>query len=77
MDTLTEVRSNFWIVGGSFVKLVLRNCVVCQRFETKPYQNPLPPPLPTFRVSEDPPFSTGVDFAGPLYRLALPQVKCG
>ena len=68
-DTLTEVRSKFWIVGGrSFVKSVLHNCVICRRFESKPYQNPLPPPLPTFRVSEDPPFSsTGVDFAGPLY----------
>ena len=29
---------------------------------------PPPPPLPTFRVKEDPPFSyTGVDFAGPLH----------
>ena len=29
---------------------------------------PPPPPLPTFRVKEEPPFSyTGVDFAGPLH----------
>ena len=68
-DTLTKVRSKFWNIGGrSFVKSVLHNCVICRRFESKPYQNPLPPPLPTFRVSEDPPFSsTGVDFARPLY----------
>ncbi len=32
------------------------------------YKIPPPPPLPEFRVSEQPPFTfTGVDFAGPLY----------
>ena len=68
-DTLTEVRSKFWIVKGrSFIKWIIRKCVLCRRFESKPYRNPPPPPLPTFRVSEEPPFSyTGVDFAGPLY----------
>ncbi|MCG8622720.1 MAG: transposase family protein [Proteobacteria bacterium] len=68
-NTLTKIRSNIWIVGErSFVNSVLHNCVTCRRFEGKPYQNPLPPPLPTFRVSEDPSFSSpGVDFAGPLY----------
>ena len=32
-----------------------------------PFQGPPPPPLPNFRVREDPAFTyTGVDFAGPL-----------
>ena len=35
--------------------------------EGQPYSVPPPPPLPTYRVEEAPPFSvTGVDFAGPL-----------
>ena len=58
-----------WIVQGrNFVKRILGQCVVCRKFEGKPYRAPLPPPLPTFRVEESPPFAhTGVDFAGPLY----------
>ena len=68
-ETLTEVRSRYWIVQGrSVVKMVLRNCTLCQKFEGKPYLAPPPPPLPKFRVREEPPFScTGVDFAGPFY----------
>lgn len=67
--TLTELRSRFWIVQGrNFVKHILGQCTVCRRFGGKPYRAPLPPPLPTFRVEESPPFAhTGVDFAGPLY----------
>ena len=68
-ETLTEVRSRYWIVQGrSVVKMVLRNCTLCRKFEGKPYLAPPPPPLPKFRVREEPPFScTGVDFAGPFY----------
>ena len=33
-ETLTEVRSKFWIIGGrSLVKSVIHSCVVCRRFE--------------------------------------------
>lgn len=68
-STLTELRSQFWIVKGrSFVKQTLGRCTICRRLEGKSYRVPLPPPLPAFRVQEAPPFSyTGVDFAGPLY----------
>ena len=68
-DTLNEVRSKFWIVKGrSFVKKVIHQCVTCKRFEGKPCLGPPPPPLPRFRVAQDPPFThTGVDFAGPLF----------
>ena len=67
--TLTELRSKYWIVKGrSLVRQVLRRCNVCRRHEGKPYSNPLPPPLPSFRVQESPPFTVvGVDFAGPLF----------
>ena len=67
--TLTELRSQFWILKGrSVVKSILRRCTVCRRFEGKPYAVPPPPPLPPFRLEEAPPFThTGVDFAGPLY----------
>ena len=67
--TLTELRSQFWIIcGRSLVKQLIGKCVIRRRFEGKPYNAPIPPPLPPFRVQEAPPFSsTGVDFAGPLY----------
>ena len=34
--TLTELRQRFWIVRGrNFVRGVLKNCLVCRRFEGK------------------------------------------
>ncbi|KAL5500691.1 hypothetical protein EMCRGX_G012286 [Ephydatia muelleri] len=68
-ETLTELRGRFWIVKGrQVVRRILRRCVLCKRFEGKPYDEPPPPPLPVFRVQEAPPFAvTGVDYAGPLY----------
>lgn len=68
-ETLTELRSSYWIIRGrNFVRKLLRQCVACRRFTAKPYLTPLSPPLPEDRVKEAPPFSfTGVDFAGPLY----------
>lgn len=68
-ETLTEVRSRFWIIRGrSAVKKIINECCTCRRHEGKPYSAPPPPPLPGYRVSESPPFSsTGIDFAGPLY----------
>ncbi|XP_064394514.1 uncharacterized protein LOC135341786 [Halichondria panicea] len=68
-ETLTELRSRFWVIKGrSVVKQVLHSCNTCRRHEGMSCRVPPPPPLPTFRVQEAPPFtSTGVDFAGPLY----------
>ncbi len=67
-ETLTETRRSFWIPKGrSLTKCIIHRCVLCRRFEGAPFKTPPPPPLPTFRVKEDPAFSyTGVDFAGPL-----------
>ena len=68
METLTETRRSFWIPKGrSLIKCMIHRCVLCRR---NTLQDPTtttfpPPPLPTFRVKEDPAFSyTGVDFAG-------------
>ena len=68
-ETLTEIRSRYWIVKGrSFIKMIIRQCTVCRKFEGRPCPAPPPPPLPKFRLEENPPFTyTGVDFAGPLY----------
>ena len=68
-ETLTEVRAKYWILKGRWlVKQILHKCLVCRRFEGRPYSAPVPPPLPDFQVQRDSPFtSTGVDFAGLLY----------
>ena len=68
-ETLTEVRSEFWIIKGrSLVKKLIHKCRICRRHEGPHYQVQPPPPLPEYRVSRQSPFeSTGVDFAGPLY----------
>ena len=68
-ETLTEIRGKYWIVGGrSLVRSVVHKCVVCKRFEGRPFVAPPSPPLPSFRVNEAPPFLyTAVDFAGPMF----------
>ena len=68
-ETLTQIRSQYWIVRGrNLVRLVIHSCVTCRRHEGKPYRPPPPPPLLPFRVNEALPFSyTGVDYAGPLF----------
>ena len=68
-ETLTELRSRYWIIRGrSFVRKLIHQCVICHRFEGGAHQPPPPPPLPDFRVQRSPPFHyTGVHYAGPLY----------
>ena len=68
-ETLTQVRSHYWIPKGrQEVKRLLSKCVKCRKITGKPCSAPPPPPLPQFRVSDDLAFSqVGVDFAGPLY----------
>ena len=76
-ETLTELRSQFWVIRGrSVVKQILHNCHTCKRYEGWACRVPPPPPLPTFRVQEAPPFTnTGVDFACPLYIKNLGKVQ--
>ena len=57
-ETLMELRSRFWIVKGRrLVKRILHSCAVCHRYEGRLYRPPAPPPLPTYRVQETPPFA--------------------
>ena len=68
-ETLTELRSLYWVVRGrQIVKKLIHSCVTCRRHEGTPCQGVPSPPLPAFRVSKSRPFqTTGVNFAGPLY----------
>ena len=48
-ETLTEVCSKYWIIGGrSLVKSFIHKCTICRRFEGKSLCAPPAPPLPTF-----------------------------
>ncbi|KFD55982.1 hypothetical protein M513_03106 [Trichuris suis] len=66
--TLAAARQKFWITKGrAAVKRVLRNCVICRKIYSVPYQ-PKMADFPEGRVTEASPFQrTGVDFAGPLF----------
>ena len=68
-ETLTEVRSRYWIIKGrSLTKSLVHRCTTCRRYDGAPFRGPPPPPLPKFRVKDDPAFTyTGVDFAGPIF----------
>ena len=68
-ETLNCVRGKYWVLRGrECVKGVVRRCVKCKKFETKPFPTPKEAVLPLSPVSKDPPFTnTGIDFAGPLY----------
>ena len=68
-QTLTELRSRFWITTGkSYAKYLLNRYVICKRYNTRPYCYPKSPNLPSFRLDKSIPFSAcGIDYIGPLY----------
>ena len=68
-ETLTEVRSRYWIPKGrQAVGRYIRGCVVCKRMEGLCYGQPKAAPLPSSRVIGDRAFrSTGIDYCGPVY----------
>ena len=51
-QTLTELRGEYWIVKSkSFIKKLIRSCVVCKRIHGRPYSYPAAPELPAERRS--------------------------
>ena len=68
-ETLTQVRTRFWISKGrQIVKKVIAKCNVCKKLEGKSYGAPLSPLFPPFRLSDDFAFSKiGLDYNGPLF----------
>jgi len=68
-ETLTELRSRFWLTKGrQVIRKQIYNCVVCRRHEGRSYKVEPSSDMPDFRFKEGTPFaSTGVDFAGPLF----------
>ena len=68
-QTLPQVRQKYRSPQGrSAVKMILKKCIVCRRWEGGPYQMPPMPPLPRKRVTKAAPFShTGIDYFGTLF----------
>lgn len=68
LETLTELREEFWIMKGrQVVKRTLKRCVPCDRFNCRAATEVVAP-LPPERVMKALPLEvTGIDFAGPLY----------
>ena len=67
---LSSLRGNYWIFGSrALSKTVVRECVACQRQDTRACTQTMAP-LPLDRIKRSPPFSViGVDHAGPVYCL--------
>ena len=74
--TLTTLRCRYWIIKAVHTaKSIFKSCNRCQRHNSRPIQQPSVP-LPSFRVSQCPPFTvTGIDHAGPLYCRDQPEKK--
>ena len=65
---MASLRNEFWIISvRRIAKQVKRSCVSCQRHDSQPCSQPMPP-LPADRVSQAFPFAvSGLDHAGPLF----------
>ena len=67
--TLADIREKFWIsTGKSVVMKIIRNCMVCKKFRTRPFVRPEMAPLPGERVGEisNPFRNVGLDSFGPI-----------
>ena len=65
-DTITELRSKFWIINcRKLVTNFISKCVTCRRVEGPHYKSQPSSQLPPFRVRRSFPFSnTGLDYIG-------------
>ncbi|XP_074645858.1 uncharacterized protein LOC141902118 [Tubulanus polymorphus] len=65
--TVAKIRERFWIPQiHLYVKSCIRGCIVCKRIGGRSFKLPSPPPLPSCRVLESPPFYVcGLDNCGP------------
>ena len=60
-STLTELRQRWWITKGrATVKKYLRQCIICKRYQGKPYELSRIPPIPTFKSDRCRPFKITV-----------------
>jgi hypothetical protein len=68
-DTMVFLRQKFCIPRlRQVIRRIVRRCVICRMIEGKAYSQQKIPPLPSFRVIIDEPFTvTGADYAGPLF----------
>ena len=52
-QTLTEPRQKYWICRRkNFVRKILRNCNLCQKYEGPPYKYPATPSLKKLRLND-------------------------
>ena len=68
-NTLTTLRESYWILRGrEATKRIIKQCIICRKFDGVPFKPQPTPDLPDMCVADAPPFTfTGLDFAGPLY----------
>ena len=72
-QTLTEIRSMFWIMRArNSVKKLIRPCTVCKRINSRAFQYAGHSDIPSSRFDDNRPFATtGIDYLGPLYCLPV------
>ena len=69
MTNLSKICCCYWVPRGkSFVKKILHRCLICRKFNSRPYSYPNSPNLPNVTVNDKIAFyGTRVDYLGPLY----------
>uniref|UniRef100_A0A914Z4E9 Integrase catalytic domain-containing protein n=1 Tax=Panagrolaimus superbus TaxID=310955 RepID=A0A914Z4E9_9BILA len=68
--TVAKLEQQFTIpkTRQTVKKVLKKHCMVCRRYQAKPYRQPDMPPLPTERVTQEKPFfRTGLDYFGHLW----------